>query len=115
MTYEDDDVETLNISDESWRFLLDQSTHANRAKLELCSNEPLVLQQLLSTFGNKPFMWHHAQGFSNMCYTWRTKVKKTPFRKLLKSFLVDWSQMMQTLSRRMFYTKSKSITTLRFR
>lgn len=46
MTYDDNDFETLNISDESWRFLSNESIHANTAEVELLCNEQLVLQQL---------------------------------------------------------------------
>lgn len=63
MTYGDDDVEKLNISDESWRLLLEESIHASTAELEQRSNKPLVLQHLSTTFGNKPFMLHHAKRF----------------------------------------------------
>lgn len=62
VTYDNDDVETLNILDESWRFISYEIIHTNTAELELRFYEPMVLKPQLPTFGNEPFKSHHAQG-----------------------------------------------------
>lgn len=63
VTYDDNEVHTLNIPEESWRFILDDSIHGNTAELQLCSNEQLILNGMLSNVGKKPFMWRQAHAF----------------------------------------------------
>lgn len=62
IVYDDDDVETLLISDANWRYEL--SAHAELGNFTtLPSDEQSVLRELIHVFGNKSFLRHQAQGF----------------------------------------------------
>lgn len=60
--YDDADVEIINLANEQWRYANTALAHVGRF-VTLPSNEQRVLAELMKTFGNKPFMFHHAQGF----------------------------------------------------
>lgn len=65
INYDDDDVETLTLSNETWRFKPSQSS-LNAALGNFCtlpSDEQRILKEIMDVFGNKPFMGHQAQGF----------------------------------------------------
>ena len=61
ISYDDGDKEELTLSDETWRALPALNSIVSGKKLE--SNEQTTLALMLDTFGNKPFLRQHAQGF----------------------------------------------------
>lgn len=60
INYDDGDQETVNLSDEVWRFQGPDAVHGNIAELQ--SNEVEDLQKYYSFFGHKEFMSHQAEG-----------------------------------------------------
>lgn len=64
ITYDDDDTETLNMDHETWRFE-QSSLQASSLQIQkvLKSNEQEVIRSMTDSLGQRPFMWHHAQGF----------------------------------------------------
>ena len=59
--YDDDDIETLNLINETWHYVTNSSLQANSANFDctLDSNEQSVLNEMLEAVGNRPFLRHH--------------------------------------------------------
>lgn len=64
IVYDDDEKEVLNMSRESWRFE-PSSRHgtANSVNKTLQSNEQSLIRSMMDQLGQRPFLWHHTQGF----------------------------------------------------
>ena len=85
VAYDDGDSEALLINEENWRFSRTTLSSATTHSLpRLPSSEQQTLQLLLDTFGNKPFMRHHAQGFDQACMDNAYAVEEDGFKKTVK-------------------------------
>ena len=62
VNYDDGDSETLELTNEQWRHANALSANVTQFN-HLESEQPEILRKLMETFGNKPFLLHHAQGF----------------------------------------------------
>lgn len=86
MTYDEGDVELLNICEETWRFSCPSSntgTISGSTAFELQSSSQSDLEKMFNHFGNKVFLLHHAQAF--------------PAHVLQKAYLEDETSFKQTV------------------
>ena len=61
--YDESDKETLNLDNENWKFLHSLESNAIELLATLPSNEQEILSEMMDVLGQKPFLFHHAQGF----------------------------------------------------
>lgn len=77
INYGKGDNETLSLKTENWRS--EDTIISNLSSLKF--NVPNVLQNMLSFFGNRPFMFHNSQGFPQYAIiissNWRSQIQKT--------------------------------------
>lgn len=84
INYVDYDVETLTISDETWRY--QSSLDAALGNFSaLPSNEKQILKNIMDSFGNKPFVRHQAQGFEQFPILNAYRVEEEDFKKNVES------------------------------
>lgn len=82
ITYDDGDIESLTMDNEQWRYTASASTVSGLKTLT--SNSEHTLSQLLETFGNKPFMLHHAQGFCQAPLIDAYKLEEDSFKQTVR-------------------------------
>lgn len=64
ITYDEGDVETLDLNQEAWRFSPATVPSYAEPVPQVIEDLTEVLDFILKHFGNKPFMLHQAQGFT---------------------------------------------------
>lgn len=78
--YNGDDVKTINISTETWRYGPVASAHTGKI-VSLPSTEQRVLNELMKAFGKTLFMHHHAQAFEQFPLTNSYVAEEAEFTK----------------------------------
>lgn len=84
--YDDDDVETLQLSNETWRFTSTASASTARSAVKLEGGQQLVLLKMLKAFRNKPIMLHHVQGLSQQHLYNAYRVEQDAFLRPARPF-----------------------------
>ena len=99
--YDDEETETVKITDEQWRYEADVPQEnlgtdtlqggALEVVKTLTSNHQEVIQSMMDKLGQRPFMYHHAQGFDQSAMIksydaeeekYISTVKRVPRRKV---------------------------------
>lgn len=84
--YDDDEIETLNLSNESWKFVSTNSVVASTTAFNrvLESNEQEVLGDIFESFGNRSFLRYQAQSFDQAVLYNSYKKEESDFLRNVK-------------------------------
>lgn len=84
INYDDGEVETVNLIEDTWRFKAPDTVSALTSLLpELQTDQTEVLDSLFSVFGNRSFLFHKASGFPRYTLSNAFSEEDTVFRKFV--------------------------------
>lgn len=83
--YDDNEQETFNMSNESWRH---EKSSLNASAFEIVktldSNEQDLARAMMEQLGQKPFLWHHSQGFDQSAIVSAYDAEERDYTKNMK-------------------------------
>lgn len=88
INYDDGDVETLTLANETWR-PCDSLTANATGFAGLSSDTACVVKEIFNVFGNKPFMFHQAQAFPSYVLLKAYEAEESVFKQHVKCVSVS--------------------------